>query len=126
MLQEASLTSSLVKKDERASGVVDEEHMYPTTKAETDRMDDLLKQAQAAAKDPNEETFREKYELLNGIVDWSYGRCRTWTWGLILGVLTFAAIVFYIRHQNIKKTDEYKAYAAQIEAWTPCDTNITW
>lgn len=126
LLQEASLTSSLVKKDERASGIVDEEHMYPTTKAETDRMDDLLKQAQAAAEDPNEETFREKYEQLDAIVDWSYGRYRTWTWGLILGVLTFAALLFYIRHQQEKKADEYKAFAAQIEAWTPCDTTISW
>ena len=126
LLQEAALTSSLVKKDERASGVVDEEHMYPTTKAETDRMDDLLNQAQAAVEDPNEETFREKYEQLDAIVDWSYGRYRTWTWGLVIAVLLFAAILFYIRHQQIKKADEYKAVAAQIEAWTPCDTTITW
>ena len=126
LLDEAAFTSSLVKKSERERGSVDPEHIYPTTKAETDRMADLLRQASAVADDASEPTYREKYDQLNEVVQWSYGRYRTWTWGVVLGVVLLALLLLWGRNSNKKDADKYKAYAAQAEAWTPCDTTITW
>lgn len=126
LLDEAAFTSSKVSRKERESGNVGEENMYPASKAETDRMAELLRQAQSAADDPQEAEFQEKYEVLDGIVKWSYGRYRTWNWGLVIGVVLFALLLLWGRNSNQNKAEKYKGYAAQVEAWTPCDTTITW
>ncbi|MBQ8703840.1 MAG: hypothetical protein IJ524_05650 [Bacteroidales bacterium] len=126
LLDEAAFTSSLVKNKERERGSVDPDHIYPITKGETDRMADLLRQAEAAVEDASDVTYREKYDQLNEVVQWSYGRYRTWTWGVLLGVVLLALLLLWGRNSNKKDADMYKAYAAQAEAWTPCDTTITW
>jgi len=126
LLEEAKMTSSLVKKKERASGVVKEDHMYPSTKQETDRMADLLQQAKAAADDPNEASFSEKYNLLNEIVEWSYARYRTWQWSIVAGVVLLALLLLWGRSSNKENVEAAKANLATVEAWTPCDTTLTW
>ena len=126
LLDEAAFTSSLVKKKERENGSVDPDHMYPISKNETDRMADLLRQAEAAVEQTDEPAYREKHDLVSQIVNWSYGRYRTWTWGPILGVLVLALLLFWGQNSSKKKAAEYQTYAAQVEAWTPCDTTITW
>lgn len=35
-------------------------------------------------------------------------------------------LLFWGRNSNKKDADKYKAFVAQAEAWTPCDTTITW
>lgn len=126
LLDEAAFTSSLVKKKEREKGTVKEDHMYPASKEETDRMADLLRQAKDAADDPNEPTFSEKYNQLDGIVQWSYGRYRTWQWSLIAGAVLCALLLLWTRSSNQKDTERHKAELAQVEAWMPCDTTLVW
>lgn len=126
LLDEAAFTSSLVKKKERERGTVKEDHMYPASKEETDRMANLLQQAKAAADDPNEPTFSEKYNQLNDIVQWSYGRYRTWQWSLIAGAILCTLLLLWARSSNKKDTERYKAELAQVEAWIPCDTTLVW
>ena len=126
LLDEAAFTSSKVKKREHKDGVVSEDNMYPASKAETDRMEDLLRQAKQAADDVNEEEFRNKYDQLNDIVQWSNQRHRTWSWGLIAGALVCALILLIARNSDKKDAEMRKANLAQVEAWTPCDTTITW
>lgn len=126
LLDEAAFTSSKVKKRERKDGVVSEENMYPASKAETDRMTELLHQAEQVADDVNEEEFRNKYDQLNDIVQWSNQRHRTWSWGLIVGALVCALILLIARNSDKKDAELRKANLAQVEAWTPCDTTITW
>ena len=126
LLDEAAFTSSKVKKRERRDGVVSEENMYPASKAETDRMAELLRQAEQAADDVNEEEFRNKYDQLNDIVQWSNQRHRTWSWGLIAGAVVCALILLIARNSDKKEAEMRQANLAQVEAWTPCDTTITW
>ena len=126
LLDEAAFTSSKIKKRERKDGVVSEENMYPASKAETERMASLLRQAEQAAEDPNDEAFRSKYEQLNDIVQWSNQRHRTWSWGLIAGALVCALLLLIARNSDKKDAEQRKANVAQVEAWTPCDTTITW
>lgn len=125
LLDEAMFTSSLIKKKEREKGEVKTDHIYPATKEETERMETLLQQAMDAADDPNEPEFREKYDMLNEIVQWSKGRYRTWSWVLIGGVALFIVFLFYLRGQKNDEMEQRKANLAQVEKWTPCDTTIT-
>lgn len=126
LLDEVAFTSSLVKKKERESGSVKEDHMYPASKQETDRMADLLQQAKAAADNPDEPAFSERYAQLDDIVQWSYGRYRTWQWSIVAGVVLFALLLLWGRSSKQKDTERLKGEVAQVEAWTPCDTVVTW
>ena len=126
LLDEAAFTSSKVKNRERKEGVVSEDNMYPASKAETDRMAELLQEALQAADDRNEETFSAKYNQLNDIVKWSYQRHRTWSWGLIAGAVVCAIILLVARNSDKKDAEMRQANLTQVEAWTPCDTTITW
>lgn len=126
LLDEAARTSSLVKKKERESGNIKEDHLYPASKEETDRMAGLLRQAQAAATDPGEPAFSERYNQLNDIVQWSYGRYKTWQWSLIAGAVLCALLLLWARSSNQKDTEQRKAELAQVEAWIPCDTTLVW
>ncbi len=126
LLDEAAFTSSKVKKRERKDGVVSEENMYPASKAETEKMKSLLRQAEKVVEDPNDEEFRTRYDQLNDIVQWSNQRHRTWSWGLIAGALVCALLLLIARNSDKKDAELRKANVAQVEAWTPCDTTITW
>lgn len=126
LLDEAARTSSLVKKKERESGNIKEDHLYPASKEETDRMAGLLRQAQAAATDPGEPAFSERYNQLNDIVQWSYGRYKTWQWSLIAGAVLCALLLLWARSSNQKDTEQRKAELAQVEAWIPSDTTLVW
>lgn len=126
LLDEAAFTSSKVKKRERKDGVVSEDNMYPASKAETDKMAELLRQAEQVADDKNDEEFRAKYNQLNDIVQWSNQRHRTWSWGLIAGAVVCAIILLIARNSDKKDAEMRQANLAQVEAWTPCDTTITW
>lgn len=126
LLDEAAFTSSLITDKERESGSADEEHIYPTSKEETEKMEELLKQAAAAAEDPNEEVFREKYAHLSSVVEWSKKRHRTWLWQIILGALLSVAILYYFKGEQKKDVERAHKYAEQVATWTPCDTTITY
>lgn len=126
LLEQAAYTSSLIKDKERQSGEVKTDHMYPVTREETDKMAGLLAQAWEAAEDKEDPEFRERYDILSEIVKWSNTKHRTWNWGLIIGTALFAVLPllgFLSTKDDIKSAKEQ---LKQINAWTPCDTTITW
>ena len=117
-LDEAMFTSSLISKKDRAKGQTDWDNVYPRTKAETQRMAELLEKANEVVEDPNDEDYRERYNSLAEIVDWSQKRHRTWMWSLIAGALLGAGIFYYYQNEQKKKIAEAQAEQAQVEEWT--------
>lgn len=116
-LDEAMFTSSLISKKDRKKGKTDWENVYPRTKKETERMAELLAKAAEVVEDPNDEEYRERYEALEEIVEWSQERHRTWVWSLIAGALLSAGIFYY--YHNEQKDDIARAQAAQeqVKQW---------
>lgn len=100
--------------------------MYPTNKADTDRMADLLKQAHEALEDRSDVGFNDRYTQLNDIVQWSYAKHKTWRVSLIIGVLLFAFLLMFFRSSNQDDVKDLQVRLANIEAWTPEDTTISW
>lgn len=126
LLDEAAFTSSLIKNKERKTGEIDGKHLYPTTREDALKMKDLLAQALAAAEEPENAEFKEKYDKLKEVVDWSLSKHRTWVWGVIGGAALIVALLAWGVVSNNKDVSEYKAKLKVIKAWTPSDTTITW
>ena len=99
---------------------------YPTTREETLQMQALLKQAWDAAEDREETEFKDKYDRLGEIVQWSLTKHRTWQWPVIAGSLLFAALLLLGGLSNKDEIQHAKERLKQIKAWEPCDTIITW
>lgn len=126
LLDEAAFTSSLIKDKERQSGSVKDDHLYPVTREETEKMAALLQQASEAVEDPNDEEYKEKFARIEGIVDFSLSKHRTWSWGIIIGVAIFAFLLFMGFRSQRKEVAETKAQIAVIKDWPKADTLITW
>ena len=126
LLDQAAFTSSAVKEKERRSGSVKDEHLFPLTREEALKMRALLARAWNVADDREEAEFKDKYERLNEIVEWSLTKHRTWQWPLIAGVLLFAALLLWAGTSNKDSIQSAKEKIKIIEAWEPCDTVITW
>lgn len=116
-LDEAMFTSSLISKKERKKGRTDWENVYPRTKRETQQMADLLAKAAEVVEDPNDEEYRERYDALDDIVEWSQQRHRTWVWSLIAGALLGAGIFYYFHGEQKKDIARAKAEREQVEGW---------
>ena len=82
-LDEAMFTSSQIKQSEREAGETDWAKVYPTSLAETRKMERLLNEAIEVADDPNDPDFRERHNRLSEVVAWSLERNRTWRWSII-------------------------------------------
>ena len=78
------------------------------------------------AEDREEAEFKDKYERLSEIVEWSLTKHRTWQWPLIIGVLLFAALLFWAGSSNKDNIKNAKENIKIVKAWAPCDTVITW
>ena len=127
LLDQAAFTSSAVKDKERQSGSVKDEHLYPKTKDEALKMKDLLAQAWDAAEDREEAEFKEKYERLSEVVEWSLTKHKTWKWPVIAGAALFAALLFWGYAAQLKDVKKIKTEIAQVKAWEAVkDTVITW
>ena len=127
LLDQAAFTSSAVKDKERTSGSVKDENLYPKTREEALQMKDLLSQAWDAAEDREEAEFKEKYERLSEVVDWSLTRHKTWKWPVIAGAALFAALLFWGYTAQLKEVKGIKDEIKQVKAWEPVrDTTITW
>lgn len=86
LLDEAMFTSSLISDRKREQGRVDTwDNVYPTTREETDRMEQLLDEAERVADAPNEDDYSQRLHDLRKVEDWSKQKHRSWTWSLILG-----------------------------------------
>ena len=126
LLDQAAFTSSAIKDKERRDRSVKDEHLYPVTKQETLQMQALLAQAWDAADDREEAEFKDKYERLSEVVDWSLSRHKTWKWPVIAGALLFAALLLWVGVSNKDAIKTGKENVKIIKAWEPCDTVITW
>ena len=117
-LDEAMFTSSLISDKEREKGMVDDvDDIYPRTKEETEYMDEQLQLALEKAKEPNEESFAERYSMLREIVDWSKKRHSTWMWSLIAGALLGAGIFYYFKKDQEDDILRAKVERKQVEEW---------
>lgn len=116
-LDEAMFTSSLISKKDRKKGETDWDNVYPRTKAETQKMADLLAKANEVVEDPTDENYSERYNTLMEIVEWSQTRHRTWVWSLIAGALLGAGIFYYYHNEQKEDIARAKAEQAQVEEW---------
>ena len=80
LLDEAMFTSSLISDKERKKGKVDDwDNVFPTTREDTERMEQLLDKAEEVVEDPTEQAYAERLNDLREVVDWSKKRHRSWT-----------------------------------------------
>lgn len=126
LLDEAMFTSSQIKQSEREAGETDWEKVYPTSLAETRKMEQLLDEAVEVSDDPNEPEFRERYNALQEVVTWSLERNRSWRWQIILGTIIAACIVYYFNTQDKERAQEAKAHVESVQQWTPQDTTLVY
>lgn len=126
LLDEAMTTSSRVSKKEIERNEIDWDNVYPTTKAETEHMEQLLEEAWQKADDVNEQGFSERYQELREIVNWSKKRHRTWAWSLIAGALLGAGLFWYWNDDDQKEADRRKAEVVRVQDWAPSDTSVSY
>ncbi len=99
----------------------------PATKAETDHLENLLKQAREVADDPHEESFAHEHEDLSDVVAWSNQRHKTWSWAIIGGALLGIFLLWWLTNSKNEDVDKEKQKLEKVEAWSqPCDTVITY
>ena len=74
----ASTLSTLISDREREQGRVDTwDNVYPTTREETDRMEQLLDEAERVADAPNEDDYSQRLHDLREVEDWLCSFCPT-------------------------------------------------
>ena len=111
--------------DQAGANIVDE-YVNPTSEEEVLQMKNALAQAWEAAEDHDEPEFKEKYQRLTDVVNWSLSRHKTWKWPVIAGVALFAALLFWGGISNKDSIQLIKQNIKTVKAWEPCDTVIVW
>jgi len=118
LLDEAMFTSSLITDKERKNGRVNDwDSVFPTSREETERMEQLLDKAEDVVEDPTEQAYAERLSDLRDVVDWSKTRHRSWTWKLIAGALVGAGIFYYFENDQKDDIERAKADLAAVQAW---------
>lgn len=118
LLDEAMFTSSLITDKERKNGRVNDwDSVFPTSREETERMEQLLDKAEDVVEDPTEQAYAERLSDLRDVVDWSKKRHRSWTWKLIAGALVGAGIFYYFENDQKDDIERAKADLAAVQAW---------
>lgn len=118
LLDEAMFTSSQITDNERRNGRVEDwDSVFPTSREETERMEQLLNQAETVVEDPSEPKYADRLADLREVVNWSKKRHRSWTWKLIFGALVGAAIFYYFENDHKDDIARAQADVAAIQAW---------
>ncbi len=125
-LDDALFTSSHIKAKDLEIGSTEWQNVYPTSLEETNRMEELINEALSKAEDPNEPMFKERVDELKEIVEYSRSKQRTWKWQLILGAIIAICIFWYFSSSAQDDVKKSQKKIAQIEAWTECDTTISY
>jgi len=124
-LDEAMFLSSLISDKERKQGRVNDwDNVYPTTREETERMEQLLDEAESVVDDPRDSDYAERYDALREVVEWSKKRHRSWQWQLIAGALLGAAIFYYFKNDQQDSINRAKANAAAVEKWDSTEVGL--
>lgn len=125
LLDEAMFTSSIISNKERKNGRLNEwDNVFPTSRKETERMEQLLNQAEAVVEDPTDQAYAERLADLRDVVEWSKKRHRSWTWKLIAGALVGAAIFYYFENDHKDDIARAKADYAAVQAWDSTEVAI--
>ncbi len=119
LMIEATETNALYKT--RSGKSVNE--IYPLTATAVKEMSLKLKEAEAAADNPNDETFQYRLKELKRIAWWSAKRHSTYSWMIIVGGLLWA--LFYLASPFVLSGPDYGKWKAQVEAWSDTPPNYT-
>ena len=92
LLWEACCVSSHIDEVKKHSGNVDDDDIYPTSAAETAKMEELVNQAAKAVKNPDTEINSQISELRQ-IINWSKSRHWKLNWTVIIGVIVSVFIL---------------------------------
>ncbi|MDE5736365.1 MAG: hypothetical protein K2H65_04750, partial [Bacteroidales bacterium] len=98
--------------------------IYPCTEAECNEMDSLLRQADDALMNKNDDFYHERRNELQDIVDWSRKKHWTFKWSLIAGCVLSIFIMMYISEDasGDKRTVQQKS--EQVKAWAPMEITV--
>ena len=123
-LDAAMCTSSNITAIDENNQTVNIDDVYPCSEAECDEMDRLLDRAQGEVKDKNDKYFKERYDELKGIVDWSRKKHWTFKWSLIAGCILSIFIMFYISAEVAGDRRKIENKVNTIKNWEKQDTTI--
>ena len=126
LLDAAMHTSSHITEEDRNGDSVEIDNIYPCTEAECNEMDDLLNQAEAAAKDKNDSFFKERLAELREIVAWSRKKHWNFQWSLILGCVLSVFGMMYLRSDAKDSAARRESERKQVENWVKQDTTIAY
>ena len=93
------------------------ENIYPQTLEQTQQMSALLDEAERAAKDPEEPTYKKMLNEMRGIVGWSARRHFNFSWFLILGSIVTLGFMQYFSSRDTKEREEAEANYRSVKAW---------
>lgn len=116
LLWEATCVSSHVDKVDQAAGRTDEDNVYPTTAAEVAAMGELISQAEAALKEPDEE-FSQRVAELRSIVEWSSKRHWKLNWQVIVGVIISVFVLQMCVDSKQSDVMKVENLAVQVNKW---------
>lgn len=98
------------KKSAKGVELTDED-FYPTSLAETEKMQEMIEQVEAAVDDPSDRVFLSNVDFMKDVIKWS--KKRHWTCSWIIAVCVFGVSIYC----NSEAKD-YRAKAHEIEAWS--------
>lgn len=124
LLDAAMRTSSNITEVDRHGDSVVIDDIYPVTEAECDEMDALLKKAEEAVVDHNDQFFIERHRELKYIVSWSRAKHWTFQWTLILGCVLSIFGMMHLRNKAEKNAAAREGELAMVQAWEKQDTTI--
>lgn len=89
--------------------------IYPLSAEAAEAMSQKLKEAEAVADNPKDETFQYRLKELKHVAWWSKERHSTFSWLIIVGGLLW--VLFYSLTVVILDSPDYSKRQAQVEAW---------
>ncbi len=116
LLWEACCVSSHMTKTKQNSNNIDDDDIYPTSAAETKKMEELVNQAEKAIKTPDSEINSQISELRQ-IIDWSKSRHWKLNWIVIVGVIVSVFILNMCADDKQGDVKKVNAKIEQIKNW---------
>lgn len=111
-LQMLDIPEKVAKKKRKGKddNIVDDD-FYPRSMDETVKMENMIKQVEAAIDDRSDKEFIENVSFMKDVITWS--KKRHWTFSWIIAICVFG-VSLYCRYQ----ANDYGDQAKSIEKWT--------
>lgn len=122
LLWDACCVSSHMDDVKKHSTNVDDDDIYPTSAAETEKMEELVNQATQAVKNPDNE-INARISELRQIIDWSKSRHWKLNWTVIIGVIVSVFILNMCADDKQGDVNKVNANIERIKNWQ--EENIT-